>query len=505
MGRGIEESIVTTVDESSQSAELDDWPTAGHDLVQAARDGPAGYGGQSPALLLAATGSAPRADARGPRVHRAAGGWPVGATWIGSTTDVSDADPLTIDDIRLVPVPLTGGAGGRLLRGLLERRDLAALPLCPAAEPVPASALGPVRHGQRALRRGGRRAWRPGTTSCGCTTTSCCSCRRCSARAPPRRAHRLLPPHPVPAVELFRMLPWRREILAGCSAPTSSASTRRRDARTSATRAARCSALGGTDGDAVDADGRDGAARRVPDRHRRRARSTSSPHDRASPAARRALREQRGDGGAHRSSASTGSTTPRASRAAARVRASCCGDAELRRRGACSSRSRCRRASTCATYRELRQRDRASWSAASTAVRRRTRAPRALPAPRARRDGAGGAVPRRRRDARDAAARRHEPRRQGVRRLPQSTSTACSCSASSPAPPATLDRRRSSTRTICPSVAAGIFHAVTVTGRGPERMRRMRTAVMAESPELWGDDLPEAGRRAATIERRGPR
>jgi trehalose 6-phosphate synthase len=37
-----------------------------------------------------------------------------------------------------------------------------------------------------------------------------------------------------------------------------------------------------------------------------------------------------------------------------------------------------------------------------------------------------------------------------------------------------------------PSVAAGILHAVTAPpAEARERMRRMRAAVMAESPELW--------------------
>ena len=58
-----------------------------------------------------------------------------------------------------------------------------------------------------------------------------------------------------------------------------------------------------------------------------------------------------------------------------------------------------------------------------------------LPLPVAAPRRARGAVPHGRRHARHAAARRHEPRRQGVRHDRASTVTACWCCRSSPAPP----------------------------------------------------------------------
>ena len=58
-----------------------------------------------------------------------------------------------------------------------------------------------------------------------------------------------------------------------------------------------------------------------------------------------------------------------------------------------------------------------------------------LPAPGVPARGDGRALPRGRRHARHRAARRDEPRREGVRRRRASTTAACSSSASSPAPP----------------------------------------------------------------------
>ncbi len=61
--------------------------------------------------------------------------------------------------------------------------------------------------------------------------------------------------------------------------------------------------------------------------------------------------------------------------------------------------------------------------------------------------GDGRALPRRRRHGRDAVPRRDEPRRQGVRRLPASTTTAPWCSRSSPARPTSCGRPGWSTPT----------------------------------------------------------
>ena len=98
---------MTTVDEPRQSAQLDDWPSAGHDLVQllgtarlvtVANRLPCSWPPPDAHLVPTPGGLASTVL---PVARRS------GATWIGSTTDVTDGDPLVIDDIRLIPVPLT--------------------------------------------------------------------------------------------------------------------------------------------------------------------------------------------------------------------------------------------------------------------------------------------------------------------------------------------------------------------------------------------------------------
>ena len=106
-----------------------------------------------------------------------------------------------------------GGVRG-VLSGLRQRDAVAALSRRDPAADVRSGLVARLRHGQRALRGGGSR--RRGTGSHGLDPRLSAPARPVdAAEAPTRRAHRVLPAHPVPARELFLQLPWRREILEG--------------------------------------------------------------------------------------------------------------------------------------------------------------------------------------------------------------------------------------------------------------------------------------------------
>ena len=229
---------------------------------------------------------------------------------------------------------------------------------------------------------------------------------------------------PFPSSEVFRILPWRRELLDGPA--------RRRPGRlphlrrTRATsRAPRCARPG------LDASTRSRAAWTAAPCGSASFRWASTPSVRARWPRRRRCARARPRGcrearaAASCSSASIGSTTPRASRAGC-SRSSGCSSATP----SCASKVRLiqvavpvARARSTPTQ-SFRQRGRRAGRAASTAqfgtldwqCRSTTCTARVTPE-RARR-----ALPRGRRDAGDAAARRHEPRRQGVRRRRAPTS-----------------------------------------------------------------------------------
>ena len=87
------------------------------------------------------------------------------------------------------------------------------------------------------------------------------------------------------------------------------------------------------------------------------------------------------------------------------------------------------------------RRDRAHGRSRDRRPRRPRRTADPVPAPAVHARGARRVLRRRRRHARDAVPRRHEPRRQGVRRQPRSTTTARSCCRSSPVPPSSSTAR----------------------------------------------------------------
>ena len=203
----------------------------------------------------------------------------------------------------------------RYYEGYCERRPLAALPLPVVAAPARRRRTStPTSAVNRRFADASSRRTDAGRHRSGCTTTSCMLVPATAARAAARGAHRLLPAHPVPVV---RAVPHAAVARGSCCEGMLGADLvgfhtaglraplrvdRAAPARRRGRRRPRSSWRG-----------REVAARRLPDGRRRDARSPRRPappsvRERAPSAARR--RRRRGC-----SSASTGSTTPRASRA----------------------------------------------------------------------------------------------------------------------------------------------------------------------------------------------
>ena len=204
------------------------------------------------------------------------------------------------------------GAGGRgVLRGLLERHPVAALPRPRRQAGVPPRVVGLLRHGQPALRRRRREARRRGCQRLGAGLPAPAGPGD-AARAASRPAHRLLPAHPVPA---------RRAVQPAAVAPPDPRGTaRRRPGRLPAQRRGRQLRAAGAPARGAQDPPRHRlpaptAGRSTPGRSRSPSTSRSS---RSSPAPRRSrsapTRSATTSATPPRcSSASTGSTTPRAS------------------------------------------------------------------------------------------------------------------------------------------------------------------------------------------------
>ena len=123
--------------------------------------------------------------------------------WIGWPGDASseadqDTEPFDHHGLTLVPVaPLRAGGRG-VLRGLLQRHPVAAVPRPRGQAGVPPRVVGLLRHRQPALRRRRRQVRRRGRDRVGAGLPAPARARD-AARAAPRPADRLLPAHPVPA------------------------------------------------------------------------------------------------------------------------------------------------------------------------------------------------------------------------------------------------------------------------------------------------------------------
>ncbi len=104
---------------------------------------------------------------------------------------------------------------GALLRGPVQRDDLAALPRRGGDAAVPAALAGGLPHGQRPVRRGRGGGRGPRAPPSGCRTTSSSSSRRCCASGGPTCKIGFFLHIPFPPIELFMQMPFRAEILRG--------------------------------------------------------------------------------------------------------------------------------------------------------------------------------------------------------------------------------------------------------------------------------------------------
>ena len=123
-----------------------------------------------------------------------------GGTWVGWTGEADDA-PEPFDLRRRPPAPgaRDGDGGAGLLRGVLQRHAVAAVPRRPARLDVQRPALGGLPGGQPALRRHPRRGRARRGDRVDPRLPPAARARRCCATKRPRPRHRLLLPHPVPA------------------------------------------------------------------------------------------------------------------------------------------------------------------------------------------------------------------------------------------------------------------------------------------------------------------
>ncbi len=96
------------------------------------------------------------------------------------------------------PGPAVRAGGRGLLRGLLQRHAVAALPRRRGATGVPPALVAGLRQGQRTVRRRRRRGGRRRRHGLGAGLPAPAAPGR-AARATARSAHRVLPAHPLPA------------------------------------------------------------------------------------------------------------------------------------------------------------------------------------------------------------------------------------------------------------------------------------------------------------------
>ncbi|CAA9434826.1 MAG: Trehalose-6-phosphate synthase, partial [uncultured Pseudonocardia sp.] len=308
------------------------------------------------------------------------------------------------------------GPGGRgLLRGLLQRHALAALPRRRGPAGVPPALVAGLRAGQRALRRGHRRRGRARRHGLGAGLPAPAAADR-APRAAARPEDRLLPAHPLPA---HRAVP-----AAALAHPHRRGTARRRPRRLPHPRRraqlplARLALHRGDPGprsQRADLPRPLGEARRVPDLHRLRAprrdlaqrrRPAAGEEHPGGPREPRADHPRRRPARLHQGHRRAAPRVRGAARRGPgrRHRHDPARHAQPRARGALPADARRHRAVRRPHQRRVRP-------------GRPTGA--ALPAPVAAARRAGRLLRRRRRHARHAAARRHEPRGQGVRRLPR--------------------------------------------------------------------------------------
>ena len=287
---------------------------------------------------------------------------------------------------------------------------------------VPPPVVGLVPAGQPALRAGRRRPGRAGRDRLGARLPAAAGPED-AARAAARPAHRVLPPHPVPAAGAVRAAAVAR---AGHRGPARRGPRRLpAGGRRGELRARRAPAHrphdARPDDHASRGEGAPGAAgtcapRRSPSRSTR-TRSTSWPARRRSASAP----SRSAASWATRSSccsAWTGSTTPRASGTASRRTASCCRTAGCPRRARTLVQVASPSRENVGAYQQLRDDVELLVGRINGDYGQVGHAPVQYLHQSFPHGGDGGPVPRGRRHAGHGAARRHEPGGQGVRRGP---------------------------------------------------------------------------------------
>ncbi|MBN9210902.1 MAG: trehalose-phosphatase [Microbacterium sp.] len=308
-----------------------------------------------------------------------------------------------------------GGRRAALLRGLLQRHDLAAVPRRDRRAHLQAGVVGRLRPREPTLRRGGGRGRRRRGDRVG-PGLSAAARAEDAARAPARPHDRLLPPHPVP-----RLRPVLAAAVAQAGARGSSRRGRHRiparggcrqlRARRPASAAvrdqgerdlgagrrgrhARRAGQGVPDLDRRGVVRRDGAAPRDPAAGTRDPRRSGQPAQ--DPAGRRSP-------GLHQGHPPPSQGLGRDPRGRTRHGRGCHSGAGR------EPESRARR-----RLRAVARRDRDDGRTHQRRPRQHHAHRDPVPPPVVSPRGDGRAVPRRRRDARHGAPRRHEPRRQGV-------------------------------------------------------------------------------------------
>ncbi len=338
--------------------------------------------------------------------------------WVGWAGDTGEeaSEPFDEDGIHLRPGAAVGRRGARLLRGLLQRHAVADLPRRHRAGLLPPRLVVELPDRQPALRRGRRRGGGRGRPRVGAGLPAPARAGP-RAQAAPRRAHRVVQPHPLPSGRALRPAalahpaarrPPRGRLprlpapgrLAQLRARVPPAARRPHEARHrhrrgqpspgACGRHPHLRRLQGPRG-ARPATGRHGASPRDPRQPGRprgaHARRRPARLHQGHPAPAQGLR-----GAAQRAPHRPAGGDPRAGRHA---------EPRARRR-----------------LPQPAQRDRADRGPHQRRARQDRLAGGALPAPLLPARGDGGPLPGGRRHARDAAARRHEPRRQGVRHVP---------------------------------------------------------------------------------------
>ena len=353
-----------------------------------------------------------------------------GGLWIGWPGDVARMTDAAAPEARRAARGAALRAGlpverrdRPLLRRVLERRSLAALSLPARSHSAALAGVGGVPRGQREVR--GRRRARVAARRSRLDSRLPADARapRCSARGFPARRIGFFLHIPFPASEVFRILPWREQILDGMLGADLlgfHTFTYRSHFASSVLRVLGLS----TPGERIFVDGREIRLGVFPIGVDAQAFSALADDPEVLAEARSIREDARGERillGIDRLDYTKG--IPRRLLAFERL---------LETEPRCAARSGSIQVAVPSrdkvpSYQEFRAPGERARGAHQRRVLDRRLGAHPLRAPLAHREARRRALPRGGRDARDAAARRHEPRREGVRRRRAPTRTACSC------------------------------------------------------------------------------